>query len=131
MRTKIFIVFACVFVSQCSLSATPYECVDGKCVLTQEKTSAYKALDCLNKAINLAKKIKDKDEKETVLNFLKSDMSKIQMAIMTNDYKTISETALCLYENADEILAECSDSELRQEISSCICNMCRELPSSK
>ena len=128
MRTKIFSAIASTFVLCGSLVAASTNCyVEGKSVVSDEIGPVFKALNCLEKAIDLTKSIKDPDERKMVLDVLKSAMKGIKKAILKNDYETVSEIALCLHENIYEILSECSDVELCNEISSCICKMFDQL----
>lgn len=87
----------------------------------------FKAMDCLERAIELTKSIKDRGEREMVLDVLKSAMKDMQKAIRKNDYERVSDIAICLHENIYEILAECSDATVGEEISTCICQMIDQL----
>lgn len=97
--------------------------VEENCIVIDGKLFSHKIMTGLNQAIILAKSIKDKDEKETVLSFLEFYKNKIQSLLLKQDYTIISETGLYLYENIAEVLAECTEMEIQQEISSCICKV--------
>lgn len=94
--------------------------------LTAESLSrdqVSRALNCLDRAINLGQSIKDEGERASVLCCLKELKVDIQKAVQTNDLKDLHDSCMCLCENMHEILAECSDRELCTKIVLCVNSM--------
>ena len=86
-----------------------------------------KIFECLDKAYNAAQSINDPEQKSAVCNFLQFYQKQLKDDYTAKDYKKLKEDAVFLYENLDEILAECSDSLAKDRIRRCINDLIKNL----
>ena len=80
------------------------------------------AINCLNKACILAQNIKNEDVRSSALTELEA-CKKCFQEDQSKNFAHTNEKVTTLYENLDEILAECTQENLRKQIASCVGEM--------
>lgn len=81
-----------------------------------ENKAVLKAIYHLDMACNLAQRIEINDIKLTVLEELNSCKECLQNKIVSKNFEPEVKKFTILYENIDEILADCSNDDLRVDI---------------
>jgi hypothetical protein len=85
------------------------------------------ALSHLEKANKLAQSIKDEDLRLGISQKLKACQECLKNGFITKNYEEVPEVAVTLHENLGEILGDCSDVQIRNEIALCINSMIKDL----
>lgn len=87
----------------------------------EKQTDAYfKALYYLNKACKLAQKIKQEEIKSAVLNEFVFCKKTFKKDFLIKNFAHIAKKIVILYENIDEVLADCEQEDLNVKIVACI-----------
>lgn len=98
------------------------ECLNSKCYVNKDVV-LLQAVDHLNQAIELSFTIKDSNIRESIYNHLKPCLDCLKQEYFSKNYSKVTNAATTLYENLDEILADCQDRQLNEKIMSYINNM--------
>lgn len=91
--------------------------------LEDSNSSMSLAIYHLNKACLLSKTIRDAEIRETIFNQLNSCFNCLKTQFASKNYEKAKEVSLTLYENLGEILEECPDANLREDIIFCVNDM--------
>lgn len=96
-------------------------CIDGPCMVYTPQIDKYiNACRSLDKASELTQKIKNAELKDALRTEIESCQNCFKMEFLTKDFKKMSEKAILLQENVDEILADSDQVKLKMEIADCI-----------
>lgn len=126
MKYLIFILFFAFSISLAICSTTCDQ--GGQCMVIDGKSEHLdKAISSIEKAIYLTKQILDEDTRSCVANRLISYKKELQMHYFSNQFEDLSEKGDLFFENIEEVIADCADSELRLQITSAIQEMLNEL----
>jgi len=87
----------------------------GVTVSNQEKDIA-EAIQHLGKALALARSIKDPEVRNAVSGPIDFSLDVLEKLFFAKQYPKVLDEATILYENIDEILSECTDEKLKDEI---------------
>ena len=98
----------------------------GVTVGNQEK-SIGEAIKCLGRALALSRSIKDAEVRDAVSAQLDFSLDVLEKEFFAKHYEEAIEEASALYENIDEILSECTEAKIKDEILGCISNMMQAL----
>jgi hypothetical protein len=110
--TRLFIISAILFVGPlvASYDSTPHNV----------PIQVDKVLNCIDQALSLC-------QEKVVCNHLIELKRDIQDSLQRNDFEGVKDACMCAFENSPEILAECSDCELRAKLTSYLCLMEKEI----
>lgn len=109
------------FANLCNANET-FICKNGRCMVNSKPDQSFiEAVNNLEKACDLARKIKNEDSCQLALSEIEDCKECLKKEYFNfKNYEAMEEKASTLYENIDEILAECDDDNLRLEIPSYI-----------
>jgi hypothetical protein len=106
----------------CSESA-PTPCQNGQCNMSKQDENILKAINHLDKACILSQSIQDKEVQEAVANQLRACQNCLKRDYLSKNYDNVIEASTALHENLDEILSDCEDNLVRENITHCVNNM--------
>jgi len=99
------------------------ESTNGKFNLSFEKVKILNAINHLDKACLLSQSIEDRNIRDSVSNQLKACSRCLRREFLSKNYANVLEAATVLYENIEEILADCQNFEIRHKITSYVIEM--------
>lgn len=95
--------------------------------MSDQDRNVLEAINHLDKACLLAQSIEDVDTQESIVSQLRKCMKCLKREYFSKNYDNIMETSSTLYENLGEILADCQDIQLREDITCCVDDMMNAL----
>lgn len=92
---------------------------DQKCRVSHMwSENIHNAIQHAESAIKLTQAIENEDIRNAAFNELEDCIKCMKWGLLVNDIKEMCEKTECLYENMDEILAECRNEKVKIEICS-------------
>jgi hypothetical protein len=131
MKYKSTLLIACVL-SLTTVNAENFAispCQNGKCYIGEGDEKVLKTIENLDKAVQKTTKIQDAELREAISNHLMSCSRCLKQEFFYKNEENIEKAITTLYENLDEILSDCDDIQVREEIRSCINEVLQEFDS--
>ena len=104
-------------------SSDTHQCV----VVDEKKEHILKASNHIENSIELSKKIADEENRLAISARLESCKKSLEADLLFNDYSAAFDKVEGLYENLGEIISDCSEQGLMDEISAHVCGAMDEM----
>lgn len=95
--------------------------------ISNQDENILEAVGHLERARHLSQSIADEEIRYAVSSHLKNCINCLKREQPSRGYDDIEETTLLLYENLGEILSDCQELQIRDEITSCVNDMMRAI----